>query len=503
MAAKQGGETAMASPSTLNIEEYAEQAATEFAQLQPKYNALASEIHRSLRNSFQDDSIFGKIHKIEFRAKEVESFRKKCKTTSLDGSPKYIAPIQNITDLAGVRVILFFPDDIVKICDFIEENFNVTEKRDVGEDRFATSGSFGYNSIHYLINLKDDWLKLPHYNIYKNMTCEIQVRTILQHAWAEMEHDIQYKSQQSLPLGIRRKFTALAGMLEIADREFQSIQREDGRLRSAIRKSLEADLTLESIPSYPAAEGQLADTECLELSEEIFSKPPIVRARDLIISGDFNRAVEVYSARITQQPSAHTLYLGRAKARFLAGDREAALEDISKASELNPEDPAVSIARSQIESGNVPPRATNHETAQSSQRTANEALLRGDGKTAFAYYSDAQNAGYNYAFSLFNRAMSLAFVRDTTGARQILAELKPTPSTAMEINYVALLAILNVIDGSASKEDLDLVRVKIDEMQDYNFQFSQLRFFEQGLKALQTAVPEEIATIFSLLKRSH
>jgi ppGpp synthetase/RelA/SpoT-type nucleotidyltranferase len=492
----------MASPSTLNIQEYAEHAATQFAQLQPKYDALASEIHRILMNSFQDNSIDCKIHKIEFRAKEVESFRKKCKRTSTDGSPKYMNPIQNITDLAGVRVILFFPDDIAKICDFIEGNFNVTEKRDVGEDRFATSGSFGYNSIHYLINLKEDWVKLPHYNGYKNMTCEIQVRTILQHAWAEMEHDIQYKSEQSLPLEIRRKFTALAGMLEIADREFQSIQREDGRLRSSIKKSLEADLTLESIPSYPAADGQLADTDGLEPPDDIFSKPPIVRARDLIISGDFTRAVEVYSARIIQQPSAHTLYLGRAKARFLAGDREGALEDISKASELNPEDPAVSIARSQIESGNIPPPATNVEKAQSSQRTANEALSRGDGKTAFAHYSDAQNAGHNYAFSLFNRAMSLAFVRDTKGARQILAELRPTPSTPMEINFAALVAILNVIDGNASNEDLDLVRAKIDAMPDYTFRLSPLRLFEQGLNALQTAVPEEIATIFSLLKKN-
>jgi ppGpp synthetase/RelA/SpoT-type nucleotidyltranferase len=486
---------------TLNIEEHAEHAATQFAQLQPKYNALASEIHRSLTHSFQDNHSDCKIHKIEFRVKEVESFKKKCKRTSTDGTPKYKDPIQNITDLAGVRVILFFPDDIAEICDFIEENFNVTEKRDVGEDRFVTSGSFGYNSIHYLINLKEDWLKLPHYINYRNMTCEIQVRTILQHAWAEMEHDIQYKSEQSLPIEIRRKFTALAGMLEIADREFQSIQREDDRLRSAIRKSLEAELTLESMPSYPTTEDELTDSELLGSPPEISAKPPIARARDLVITGDFDRAVEAYSARIIQQPSAHTLYLGRAKARFLAGDREGALQDISKASELNPEDPAVSIARSQIESGNVAHPATNYEKAQSSQRTANEALSRGDGKTAFAHYSDAQNAGHNHAFSLFNRAMSLTFVRDTRGARQLLTELRPTPSTPMEINSVALLAILNIIDGNFREEDLDLVRVKMDEMPDYTFQLSPLRFFEQGLTALQTGVPEEIATVFSLLKR--
>jgi ppGpp synthetase/RelA/SpoT-type nucleotidyltranferase/Flp pilus assembly protein TadD len=492
----------MAAITIINIEEHAEHAATQFVQLQPKYGALASEIHKILIDSFQDHGRDCKIHKIEFRAKDVDSFKKKCKKTSTDGSPKYIDPLTNITDLAGVRVILFFPDDISKICSFIEGNFNVIEKRDVGEDRFATSGSFGYNSIHYLVNLKDDWVELPHYSKYKNMTCEIQVRTILQHAWAEMEHDIQYKSEQSLPLEIRRKFTALAGMLEIADREFQSVQREDGRLRSAIKKSLEAELTLESIPPYPIADAELPQAESLGPPVEIAATPAIVRARDLIITGDFARAVEVYSERISKQPNAHTLYLGRAKARFLDGDREGALEDIAQASDLNPEDSAVSIARSQIESGNVATPANNYEKAQSSLRIANEALSRGDGKVAFANYSDAQSNGHNYAFSLFNKAMSLAFVRDTTGARQILAELRPTPSTPMEINCVALVAILNTIDEEINEADLESVRARVGSMPDYTFALSPLRYFEQGLIAQKMGIPEGIETVFSLLKRS-
>jgi ppGpp synthetase/RelA/SpoT-type nucleotidyltranferase len=52
------------------------------------------------------------------------------------------------------------------------------------------------------------------------------VRTILQHAWAEIEHDIQYKSARALPPALRRRLAALAGLLEIADREFQAIRDE-------------------------------------------------------------------------------------------------------------------------------------------------------------------------------------------------------------------------------------------------------------------------------------
>jgi len=68
---------------------------------------------------------------------------------------------------------------------------------------------------------------------------EIQVRTVLQHAWAEIEHDIQYKSTITIPTEIRRRFVALAGMLEIADREFQGIQDSDLEFREEARKSVQ------------------------------------------------------------------------------------------------------------------------------------------------------------------------------------------------------------------------------------------------------------------------
>lgn len=61
------------------------------------------------------------------------------------------------------------------------------------------------------------------------------MRTILQHAWAEIEHDIQYKSTNTIPAEIKRRFMSLAGMLEIADREFQVIQDADKDLEDRAR----------------------------------------------------------------------------------------------------------------------------------------------------------------------------------------------------------------------------------------------------------------------------
>ena len=74
----------------------------------------------------------------------------------------------------------------------------------------------------------------------------------MQHAWAEIEHDVQYKAVSALPAEIRRRFMTLAGLLEIADREFQAIEDEDVRLREEARQRVAAG-TLEDVEITPDA----------------------------------------------------------------------------------------------------------------------------------------------------------------------------------------------------------------------------------------------------------
>jgi putative GTP pyrophosphokinase len=100
---------------------------------------------------------------------------------------------------------------------------------------------FGYLSVHYLVPLLRQRTDLPEYRRFDGLVAEIQVRTILQHAWAEIEHDIQYKSLTTIPSGVRRRFMSLAGLLEIADREFQAVQDEDERIRNEAKISIQMD----------------------------------------------------------------------------------------------------------------------------------------------------------------------------------------------------------------------------------------------------------------------
>jgi putative GTP pyrophosphokinase len=150
-----------------------------------------------------------------------------------------------------VRVIAFFPKTLVEIDQLIREEFIVVERTDKRED-LVEEERFGYASIHYIVRIGVPRATLPEYERFGETTAEIQIRTILQHAWAEIEHDIQYKSASAIPSDIRRRFMALAGMLEIADREFQAVQDADRALTESARGRIQAG-QLEGVEITPSA----------------------------------------------------------------------------------------------------------------------------------------------------------------------------------------------------------------------------------------------------------
>jgi putative GTP pyrophosphokinase len=228
---------------------HGKEAVTAYLPLQSHYRDLALVVKRILLEAVRQSSV--KVHSVEAREKNPESLsRKAAQQSSEDPSkPKYDDPLKQITDLAAVRVITFFPGTLQQVDRLIEHEFQVIERSDKGAE-LLEEDRFGYQSIHYLVSLSSDRVGLPEYAPYAEGIVEIQVRTILQHAWAEIEHDIQYKSAAAIPDEIRRRFMALAGMLEIADREFQAIQDEDKALVVEVRKLVKAG-NLESVEITP------------------------------------------------------------------------------------------------------------------------------------------------------------------------------------------------------------------------------------------------------------
>ncbi len=234
-----------------NIKNHRQEAVEGYQTKRRIYKSFVAEIEHILVVTLRRQNI--KIASIEGRAKDVENFGKKASLPSPFNPdlPKYKDPLNEITDQAGVRVITFFPKTVDEVDQVVNAEFFVHEKSNKA-DTLKLEERFGYQSVHYLVSLKSDRTSLSEYAQYKGLIAEIQVRTILQHAWAEIEHDIQYKSSETIPQPIRRRFMQLAGLLEIADREFQAIQDNDKQLRQEARNSVEEG-KLESVEITPDA----------------------------------------------------------------------------------------------------------------------------------------------------------------------------------------------------------------------------------------------------------
>jgi putative GTP pyrophosphokinase len=173
-------------------------------------------------------------HSIASREKDPEDLREKITREGVVPD----ALFNGIADLAGVRIITYFPSDVDKIVPLIEKEFKVDPKHSVDKRLRLDPAIFGYASVHLVVEFRAELLKLPEYALFNKMKCEIQVRTILQHAWAEIEHDIVYKSPEDIPFRLRRRFACLAGLLEIADREFESLRQDEIAVRQAIQSRI-------------------------------------------------------------------------------------------------------------------------------------------------------------------------------------------------------------------------------------------------------------------------
>lgn len=459
-----------------------------FSRERPRYEKLANYVCGLIR----DHCGGGLIHTTEQRAKSVDSFDKKCRKLNGDGELRYERPLEQITDLAGVRVIVFLRDSVDIVCDEIANLFNVVESEDVGE-RVYLKGKFGYQSKHLLVSLNNDRKNLIENSTISELVCEIQVRTLLQHAWAEMEHDIQYKSKIDVPLDLNKRFSALAGLLEIADREFASIQRDSETLKRTVKEDLVSDLTQQGLSQH---------VDSTTLSDE---NAPWA-ARDLVSSGRYDEAIKIYTEKISKEPDSHTLYMGRARALFLTGNVRDALTDLDKADELSQGAAKTTRLREIIEKGDDPGSAIRLIKAApprfvDERRAAEEAIRAGDGVKAFTQYTEMEALGYNRAFAIIGKAASCILERDVVGARNFIESLQLRPGTPMAVNILALECMTCTLENNADPDYTKLDQA-LAESPNFNLKLSPLNDLKTGLKAKGMLKESFLQAIFERLPTS-
>lgn len=183
------------------------------------------------------------FHSIEYRVKTKDSFLEKCQ------KEKYKDPVREITDICGLRIIGYTNHDVKMIQTIIENEFKIDKNNSIDKSETMKDDQVGYRSVHYVASIKSNRLRLMEYQEYKGIKFEIQIRTLLQHAWAEIEHDRNYKFSGALPSDIKRRFYLVAGSLELLDREFEQLSHDIDTYAEKIREDTEKGRLIEKINS--------------------------------------------------------------------------------------------------------------------------------------------------------------------------------------------------------------------------------------------------------------
>lgn len=260
------------------------------------YETCAKEICTIIGKLLKRGDI--QYHSITYRLKEKKSFLKKIKNKNYDN------PLEQVMDLSGIRIIAYTAKDVEKICNIIKNEFIIDYKNSINKANDLEADRVGYLSIHYIAELNKTRSNLPEYEPISNIKTEIQVRTLLQHAWAEIEHDRNYKFSGVLPKEIARRFYLIAGVLEMVDREFDLLSVEIDKYAHEIRDKTERgdlDVNIDSTSLLEYMNSKFKNIKLYkkdELFEEYFIKElnnfGIYTLNDIekIIPSDFEYIIE-------------------------------------------------------------------------------------------------------------------------------------------------------------------------------------------------------------------
>lgn len=274
----------------MKLDPHSEMILQEYQEHLPQFQEAEKRQMEAIRDYLSKAGI--RIAGLESRIKTESSLTGKL---ILKGS-KYKS-LADITDILGFRVITFYPDDVDKVASVIDRYYEVDWDNSVDKRKLHDIDSFGYLSLHYVCRMPD----MPY-------RMEIQMRTLMQHAWANMYHDIGYKSGVEIPKEYIRNMNRLAGMLELVDAEFSRIRMEVTDYRRRMQALVasgnldDAQLDGETFKSYLDLDpfGQLnrriAALNQAEIQEvELMPYLPVFKALLCKTLGDVDRMIKEYS----------------------------------------------------------------------------------------------------------------------------------------------------------------------------------------------------------------
>ena len=176
------------------------------------FERLIQEVRFVLINRIEEWDI--KLADIVERVKSRESFLEKI-------ARKQYSDLHQVTDFGGVRVVCLFEPDVSQVAAIVNNSFDIDEVvdkiEDLGDDRM------GYQGLHFLVRFGANYSG-ARYDELRGLRCEVQIRTVLQDAWAQISHHLAYKSEASIPRPLQRSINRVSTLLEIAQETFDRVR---------------------------------------------------------------------------------------------------------------------------------------------------------------------------------------------------------------------------------------------------------------------------------------
>lgn len=222
------------------VADYERQRADYFAFTQ-KLDGLLRELAHGAELAFES---------IEGRAKDPANLRGKLMRPEKD-----YRELREVTDLAGLRIVTTYQEDVEKAVQLIREEFEIDEANSVDKRKHLDPREFDYLTVSLIVSLKNPRSTLREWSNFAALKAEIQLRSALQHTWAQVSRALQYTREAQVPPELRRRLYRLMAMFEVADDEFSVIRVKHRELAERTESGVTAqelaiELSIESARRY-------------------------------------------------------------------------------------------------------------------------------------------------------------------------------------------------------------------------------------------------------------
>lgn len=241
----------------------------DYRVVRPLYEDFAARAAALVKDLLRVEQI--PIAQLEHRAKTVESFAAKVERK------RYTNALTDVKDLSGVRVVTYYNDDVQRAADVIGAALTVSPEDSMDKLDDLDINEFGYRSLHVVCCIDEVRGRLGEWQAYAGLYVEIQIRSVLQHAWAAISHKLDYKSVTQAPADLRRQLFRLSALLELADEEFAKIRDISDRLEDDYAEGVPAgdldfDINVHSLTAFLRDRAELKEWE--QIGQAVGFLPP-------------------------------------------------------------------------------------------------------------------------------------------------------------------------------------------------------------------------------------